>query len=290
MTMLAVFEVAARHMSFKFAAQELNVTPGAVSRQIKHLEEEVGTPLFRRVHRGVELTVEGDELYAVLARCFGQTAEVIERLRSRGRGGAVTVGASTAFAALWLMPKLSAFWREHPEITLNHIISDNFHDLRRPEVDLRIRYGEGAGFDEASVALFGDRIFPVCSPQFAAHHAAVCAKDLPTLALLRLEGVAPEWTTWEEFLRALGVRHGVLGGRRFNNYAVALQAAQDGQGVALGWGRLVEPLIREGRLVRLSDAEIQAPGVFQITWGAARDLTAEAEVLKSWLLEAAAVD
>jgi DNA-binding transcriptional LysR family regulator len=287
MTMLTVFEAAARHVSFKFAAQELNVTPGAVSRQIKHLEEEVGTPLFTRVHRGVELTAEGDALYAVLARSFGQTAEVVERLRRRGRSAAVTVGATMAFAALWLMPRFGAFWRRYPEITLNHMISDSVHDLKRPDVDLRVRYGHGVWPDETAVALFGDRIFPVCGPRYAENWPGATAADLPAMTLLRLEGVDPEWTTWEEWLQAVGVAHGALGGRRFNNYTVALQAAQDDQGVTLGWAHLVMPLLDAGRLVRVGDQEIAAPGRYYIAWSTGRDLTPQAETLKDWLLDAA---
>ncbi len=287
LTMLAVFEAAARHVSFKFAAAELNVTPGAVSRQIKQLELELGSPLFTRVHRGVELTPEAEDLYAVLSRSFGQTAQVMDRIRSRNMETHVTIATTTAFATLWLMPRLGKFWREYPDIMLNHIISDNENDLRRPDVDLRVRYGTGAWSEDDSVFLSDDRIFPVCSAEFANSHGGLEAEALPDLPLLLLEGVDAGWTTWEQWLALAGIHHGPLRGRRFNNYAVILQAAQDGQGVALGWEQQVTPLLRSGKLQRLTEIEIKAPGSFYVTWNAARGLSAPSQTLMNWLVEEA---
>ncbi len=287
LTSLSVFEAAARHLSFKQAAAELNVTPGAVSRQIKGLERETGVPLFVRAHRAVELTPEGEELHAVLARSFSQTSEVFDRLRVRADDTSVTLGANTAFASMWLMPKLGAFWRAHPDITLNHVISDHTPDLRRADIDLRIRYGSGVWPGDKSAFMFGDRIFPVCSPRYAAKWKGAGAADLAGLDLLRLEGVDPEWTTWEEFLKHAELPPAPRGGRRFNNYAVTLQAAQDGQGVALGWERLVRPLVASGKLKRLTDAEIVAPSSFHVTWSTSRELPGHVQVLRDWLLEMA---
>ena len=154
LTALASFEAAARHLSVKAAAEELNVTPGAVSRQIKALEAELGLALFTRLHRGLALTREGEELAGVLARGFGQVALLLRDFRGRSQGRNVTLGSSNAFASLWLMPRLGAFWRAHPEITVNHMISDRAADLRVPEVELRIRYGGGASAGEEAERLF----------------------------------------------------------------------------------------------------------------------------------------
>lgn len=288
LTALAAFEAAARHMSFKFAAAELNVTPGAVSRQIKLLEQDAGTALFERIHRGVTLTAAGEQLYAVLARSFSQSADVFERIKTENRKPAVTVGATTAFASMWLMPRLGSFWRSHQDITVNHQISDDPEDLRQPHIDLRIRYGGGQWTAETAQRLFGDVIYPVCGPGFAAENAATALEQLPSLPLLQLQVDTVDWLDWDQWLGRVGLPKAGLNTRKFNNYIIALQAARDDQGVALGWHSLVRPLVEAGELVRLGDAEIEAPGAFYVTWNANRPLSAPADALRQWLTAQAA--
>lgn len=285
---LAVFEAAARHLSFQEAAREFNVTPGAVSRQIKALETELGCALFLRVHRGVRLTSEGEALSGAVGEGFAQIAVACRRLRERQQRPSVTLGATTAVAALWLMPRLGAFWREHQDIVVNHVISDAARELAGPGIDLRIRYGSGRWPGEDAARLFGDRLYPICGPGFAER---MMGQELDTLIqqpLIQLQGVDPDWTDWEDWLRLAGLRHGPLDLRRFNNYAIALQAAQDDQGIALGWHSLVAPLIAAGKLVRLWDVEVPAPGAYYVTWDGRRPLGPEAETLKAWLIESAA--
>ena len=283
LTTLAVFEAAARHVSFKDAARELNVTPGAVTRQIKALEEEAGTALFTRVHRGVILTPAGEEFYAVLSQSFARAAEVFERIRGRTRNPLVTVGATTAVASMWLMPRLAAFWRAHQDVTINHQISDMAQDLRDPNIDLRIRYGSGRWSGESVRKLFGDVIYPVCSPAFARRCAGVGVEDLGALPLLKFDGVDANWLDWDEWLDRVGSAPAGPETHKFNNYVIALQAARDNQGVALGWHSLVEPLVASGELVRLTNAQIDAPGAFYVTWDANRPLSAAARTLRDWL-------
>ncbi|MCP4328485.1 MAG: LysR family transcriptional regulator [Alphaproteobacteria bacterium] len=287
LTSLAVFEAAARRLSQKLAAEELNVTPGAVSRQIKALEAELGTPLLRRVHRGVELTREGEELHQALSHAFGGIADAFHRLRTRGGGASVTIAATTAVASMWLMPRIGAFWRTHPEISVNHLISDDAREFRRADIDLRIRYGDGAWPDETAVALFGDRVFPVCGPGLAKRLKGLGIADLPAQTLLQLVGVDPRWTSWNDWFRQLEQAHPPLSGPHFNNYSIALQAAQDDQGIVLGWERLVRPLIEAGGLARVTDAAIVAPGRYFVTTNAQRVPTTEAAALRDWLIEQA---
>ena len=287
LTALAAFEASARHMSFKAAASELNVTPGAVSRQIKALEEEVGTPVFARGSNGIALTAEGEELYAVLARGFSEASETLHRIKTGNRQSNVTLACSNAFASMWLMRHMGAFWRLHPDVVVNHLISDNAAHYRRADVDLRIRYGSGAWSDESAELLFKERIFPICGPGYAEEHAEVSADEIAALQLLHVDGADPEWTDWEEFLRRAGVKHGPLLGRRFNNFTVLLQATQDDQGLALGWERLIGPLLAAGKLARFSELAIDAPGSYYLTWNENRALSPAAESLRSWLLETA---
>jgi DNA-binding transcriptional LysR family regulator len=187
-------------------------------------------------------------------------------------------------AHLWLMPRMGAFWNLNPDIVVDHVISDHPRGLDRPDVDLRIRYGEGDWPDELSAKLYDDRIFPVASPAFAKAYPVGSVSELAQLPLLSLEGIDWFWTTWAEFLRELGYTDRRVAVRRFNSYVIALQAARSGQGVALGWASLVEPLIEAGSLVRVSDAEIVAPHAYFVTWSARRPLTPQAALLKDWLL------
>ncbi|MEQ8665900.1 MAG: LysR substrate-binding domain-containing protein [Rhodospirillales bacterium] len=288
LTMLAAFESCARHMSIKLASSELNVTPGAVSRQIRGLEDEAGTPLFHRDKEGMHLTPEGEELYAVLARGFSQASEAFDRIRTGRAQSSVTLACSTAFGSLWLMPRIGAFWRAHPEIAINHMISDVANDYRRAEIDLRIRYGAGAWPDEMATRLFGDRIFPVCGPGYFKAHSRTPGERIAELDLLHVAGVDPEWTNWEEFLRRAGITHGPIVGRRFNNFSVLMQAAMDDQGVALGWEHLVAPMLLDRRLKKLTKLGIDAPGAYYLTWNQNRALSPAAETLKDWLIETAA--
>jgi len=282
---LVVFEAVARHMSVKHAAGELDVTPGAVSRQIRALEAELGTELFSRVHRGVVLTAAGAECYGVLSRSLADIGNVFRNVRAARGPCNVTVATTIAFAAMWLMPRLGQFWRDHPQIAINHFICESPADLRRADIDLRIRYGGGAWPGETAVRLFGDRIFPVCSPVFAEKSALHATTDLLRARLLKLEGVDPDWTTWEQFLCNLGLPlNGPLSGRSFNNYIVAIQAALDSQGVALGWESLVSQHLEQRALQRVTDAELAAPGAFYVTWASSRALKAEAAVLRDWLI------
>ena len=281
---LAAFEAAARHSSLTKAAEELNVTTGAVSRSVRYLEEEVGSRLFVRRHRAVELTREGEALAAGLRESFERMATAFRQVKSLGRQANVTVGSTMAMAHLWLMPRMGAFWNSNPDIVVDHVISDHPHGLDRPDVDLRIRYGDGDWPDERSAKLYDDRIFPVASPAFAKAYLVSTIADMTRLQLLSVEGIDSTWTTWSEFLSALGQPRRSVDIRRFNSYIIALQAARSGQGVALGWESLVAPLIEAGNLVRVTDTVIAAPGSYFVTWRARRPLSPQAVQLRDWML------
>ena len=282
---LAAFEAAARHLSLTRAAEELNVTTGAVSRAVRALEQDLGSPLFFRRHRAVELTREGETLAAGLRDGFERMAGAWRQAKSTGREASVTVGSTMAMAHLWLMPRMGAFWNSNPDIVVDHVISDHPHGLDRPDIDLRIRYGAGDEWsDEQSTKLYDDRIFPVASPAFAKAYRVRTLSDLVQRQLLSVEGIDWTWTTWADFLAALGHPARRLSVRRFNSYVIALQAARSGQGVALGWESLVAPLIEAGSLVRVTDLVIDAPQSYFVTWSATRPLTRQAGLVRDWML------
>lgn len=285
---LATFEASARHRSLKRAAEELNVTPGAVSRQIRALEEELGAQLFARAATGVTLTAEGEALYCVLASTFRGLAETTEAIRSGEHQRQVTVACTHAFARCWLMPRMNDFRRRFPDICVNHLVTDDAREYRRAEVDLRIRYGFGAWTDETPVLLFEDAVYPVAAPEFCAGHRGAVAADLPNLPLLHVDWVDSDWTDWDELFRRGQIARGALRGRRFSTFELALQASQDGQGVVIGWHRLIRPLLASGALVPFTDLLVRAPGAYYLTWNSNVALRDATVAVRDWLLQQAA--
>lgn len=281
---LSAFEAAARHLSLTRAAVELNVTTGAISKQIKFLEGELGHHLFKRLHRALALTAEGEALSATLSDSFEKISATFKQLKSAGDRSGVSLGTTTAFAQLWLMPRLGAFWATHQDIIIDHVISDRAQESFRPDVDLRIRYGDGHWTDEHAAKLFDDRILAVASRSFLRVNKVKKPRDLVELPLLSVEGIDATWTGWPDFLRTVGVSGRRLKLRRFNSYVVALQAALNAQGVTLGWANLIEPLLKSGELIQVTDAEMAAPGAYYVAWSARKPLSPSAEILKDWLL------
>ena len=284
LTGLNTFDACARHGSFTAAAAELGVTLGAVSRQVKALEAELDTPLFLRMHRGVELTTEGIDLFQALSSSFQQIGRLCQEFRNRAASSDVTLAATTAFASLWLMPRIGGFWQHNQDVNLNHAISDNPLDSGFLNADMRIRYGDGNWRGEHTERLFGDRIYPVCGYGFAQRNSLSQPADLLRHPLLQLDSVDPAWSGWELPLQRWGCDVRAASFRRFNNYVVALQAAEENQGIALGWHSQVAALIERGQLVRVGTMEIEAPGAFYLAWAENRPLSAAALRLRDWLL------
>jgi LysR family glycine cleavage system transcriptional activator len=284
---LVGFEAAARRGSFRLAALELNVTPSAISRQIQHLEEEFGVRLFARIHRGVILTPEGAEIYSTVGQAFESISDTIARTRSSNRGKTVTLATTHAFGYFWLMSKVNAFWRAHPEIVLNQVISDDVAETRLSTIDLRIRYCSAPEADEEGVKLFGDEIYPVCTPELLARFGQVNdVKKLAKLPLIDGSSSNSAWTPWSVWLRTMAFDHVVPNYRRVSSYIIAVQAALDGQGVILGWHRLIEGHLKSGQLVKLSKLSMPSPWDYYAIWSAKRGLRPEAETLLQWLTQA----
>lgn len=245
---LRAFEAAARHLSFTKAADELHVTQAAVSHQIKGLEEWLGLPLFRRVNRGLVLTDAGQTYLPPLRDALDLMANATERLFRKDSTGALTISTMPSFAAKWLVLRLGHFQAKHPELDLRLHTTAQMVDFAQQDVDVAIRFGSGNWPDLRVERLLNEDIFPVCSPRLLPNLA--CPADLKRHTLLHDDYMI----TWASWLTAAGVEGiDVERGPRYTDSALVLQAAMEGQGVALARQVLVADDLAAGRLVRPFD-------------------------------------
>ena len=252
--LLKGFEAAARLLSFTKAGQELYLSQSAVSRQIQELEEQLGVPLFERRHRALALTEAGQTLHAAAAQALATMRAVTDRLRA-GRGRQ-TLGVTTtqSFASLWLIPRLAGFTRQHPELDVRISAETRVLDLERDGLDLAIRHGPATMVGTHALRLFGERVFPVCSPKLLQDKQKPLREpaDLRHHVLLQYDdpdGRHPwmHWKTWLEVERLTDLRP--AGSLVFSGYDQIIPAAIAGHGVALGRSPLVRKAIAAGDLV-----------------------------------------
>ncbi len=257
---LRAFEAAARHLSFTKAAAELNVTPAAISHQIKALEEYSGVQLFHRRTRALLLTDTGKAALPTLRDGFDLLATASATLRTDRDSGILTVSAAPSIAAKWLVTRLDRFRALEPDIDIRLDATDRLRDFARDGVDIAIRYGSGNYPGMSVRQLFATRVHPVCSPAFLEDHPTLRApQDLAGRTLLHIDWATQEesWPSWKMWLLAAGVI-GVdpARGPRFNDIAMALQAAVEGHGIALVSDVLASDDMAAGRLVRLFDLSV----------------------------------
>lgn len=250
--LLAGFEAAARRLSFTLAADERFVTQSAISRQVKALEDELGTALFVRGHRSLQLTTDGARLYATCSAVLDQLRGTVAHIRQRQRREVLSLTTTPGLASLWLIPRLPLFAQAHPGIDVRIDATLDARDLARDGFDLAIRYQALAG--SSGPPLFGESLLPVCSPRLLRQGPPLAtAADLAHHTLIDLSsshggpGMPTEWQTW---LRTAGQVHlEPVRWLSFNSYAEAISAALDGQGVTLGRRPLVNALLKSRRLV-----------------------------------------
>jgi LysR family glycine cleavage system transcriptional activator len=245
---LHAFEAAARYLSFKAAAEDLHVTPGAISQQIKLLEDRLGVALFIRRARAVELTEAGRLLLTPTQRAFRLLGDAVARVREVDATKALTVSVLPSFAALWLVPRLGSLRARHPDLDLRISATPKLADLERDDVDVVIRYGLGRYPGLHVEHLLAEDLFPVCSPQLL--KGALPLKEPADLARHTLlhDELRQEWPLW---LQAVGIKDiDASRGPSFSLWELALQAAVAGQGVALGRSLLVTQYLQAGQLVR----------------------------------------
>src|SRR5436309_10024444 len=251
--LLVGFEAAARHLSFTKAGAELYRTQSAVSRQIKELEDQLGVTLFQRRHRALALTEPGHQLYAAAAQVLATMRSATERLRRQsGRRRPLSVTTTNSFAALWLIPRLAGFTRTHPGVDVRITADTRVQDLDRDGLDVAIRHGPPSLAGPHAVRLFGERVFPVCSPKLLKKNPLREPADLKNHCLLQYDDpdVRHPWLHWKTWLEVAGIPDlRPVGTLSFSGFEQIIPAAVAGHGVALGRSPLVKDLLATKELV-----------------------------------------
>jgi LysR family glycine cleavage system transcriptional activator len=285
---LLAFEAAARKLSFTKAGAELHLTQSAVSRQIQQLEEQLGVKLFERRTRALLLTESGQLLYRATQDALGILHDTTRRVRGTPSMKTVVVTTTPGFATLWLIPRLAGFTRDHPEVDVRISAANEMVDLERAGVDLAVRYAPEDRVSHGRL-LFGETVFPVCSPALAANAAnpLQTPDDLHRHILLYLEESRAAWLDWDLWFHALGLRDFAPAGKlHFSHYDQLIQAAVDGTGVALGRNPLVQRLLREGRLVAPFADKVASSRAYYVIEASAAKTKPQVRQFADWLIAA----
>ena len=278
---LRAFETSARHLNFTRAAEELNLTPTAVSQHIRKLEQRFSVQLFRRLPRGLALTDEGLALLPTLGEAFERMAQALGTLRDGHPREPLSIGVVATFAVGWLLPRLPAFQAAHPFVDLRLFTHNNRVDLAGEGLDMAVRFGDGHWHGTDATALMPARLTPMCAPALAAR--LYQPSDLAGQVLLRSYRAA-EWPAW---CAAAGVPVPTLRGMVFDTSLALAEAAAQGAGVALLPAPLFGRHVDSGLLVRPFATDIDT-GSYWLTRLSSRRVTAAMQVFEGWLRTAAA--
>jgi len=282
------FDAAARHLSFTRAAEELFLTQSALSRQIKTLEDEIGTALFERGHRGLKLTSAGVSLQRTVREALTEIAQTVAAIRNRA-SHRLSVSTTVPFASLWLIPRLARFREAHPDVEVFVSAENALIDLDRGQVDVAVRYTTDKNVPSDALRLFGERVFPVASPRLLAEGRPALRRpqDLSAHVLLHLEdplGRVP-WVNWSTWLAASGVPNLAAAGHlHFSQYDLLLQAAVAGQGVALGRNPLIAHWLASGKLVAPFPKRYEAPWAYFVLKAPHAAERPETQAFVAWMV------
>lgn len=284
---LVAFEATARLGSFTRAADELNVTQGAISRQIGLLEEILGVNLLDRTTRSVRLSPTGEQYFQSCREALLALADATQQIQRWHGDQQVTVATSTALASLWLLPRIPEFNDSYGGIDLRIVAYDHVKDYRKLECDLAVYYCKSPPEHIKYTPICTEEIFPVCSPGYLARHDGVHrAEDLGNCTWLWLDESERDWVTWTEWFRRVGLAPVTPRNKiNLNNYSMVIQAALSGQGIALGWSNLVDQYLKNGSLVRPVPETLQTEGQFLILEPAGpHERRKSVGIFRDWLL------
>jgi LysR family glycine cleavage system transcriptional activator len=281
---LKAFESAGRHMSFTEAAKELHVTPAAISHQIKTLESYLGAKLFHRKNRSLELTAAGQACLPGLRKGFDHLGAAIERIQSTVTIEPLLISAPPIFGAKWLVPRISEFSVQHPELQVRIDPLQKISALEGPETDVAVRFGRGRYPGLRAQRLMSQEVFPICSPELLrGKHPLMSPTDLRWHTLIHFDPTFydPDWPRWEKWLRAASVTDiDVSIGPRFSSPNFTIQAVLQGQGVALAVSLMADELVAQGQLVKLFD--VNYPGNYGYYGVVSEEKVEESRVSAFW--------
>ena len=289
---LIVFEAVARQQSFTNAAAELMVSQAAVSRQVQVAEDALGVKLFDRQHRKIQLTQPGTFLFNSITMGLEHIARTCDEIRIGEKAADITISSSVTFASFWLMSRIAKFRAQFPGVDVSLVASAKVRDLGTSGLDFAIRYGKGAWPNAKVDFMFGNDIFPVCSPAYyETHQPMKKVSDLYKTTLLKLSRFDRNWIRWDDWFEAFGLANQPdTNALRYDNYLLLINAAIRGEGIALSGRRLAEDMISNNELVRPISASLKSEFAFYLL----RPLTGTMSPIKTqfreWLLtEASAV-
>ena len=284
---LRAFEAAARHSSISAAASELNVTPAAISQQIKGLEGQLNVNLFRRMNRALALTEHGRLLLPGLSDGLDQLDNAVAEVRRAQSKGLLNLSSSPSFASKWLIPRLDRFQAANPEIEVRISASTDLVDFRRDEMDCAVRFGLGQYEGVEAIWLLGEEVFPVCSPDLLDGPEGL--RSLEQLRHHRLlhdgtpmpDDMTPDWRMWLKAARAKSVDPSL--GMTLAPWTMVVQAAIEGQGIALGRRALVANDLAAGRLVRPFDLGLPLAFSHWLVYPSGADRQPKIRAFRDWI-------
>ncbi|MCC0064421.1 MAG: LysR family transcriptional regulator [Defluviimonas sp.] len=249
---LLAFEAAAETGSFVGAARQINISESAISRKVRLLEQHFGLPFFARGHRSIELTPYGREFLARIAPAIESLREAADSALKTSKKRPVILAATNSVASLWLTPRLHEFRQANQHLSIMLVASDIDEECMAETVDLAILRGDGNWKGFESRLVFGETIFPVCSPDFLKRNPEIAdIGNLASAPLIEVSSSHTEWMNWQSWLERVGAKPRRLERTNlFNSYPLSIYAAVDGVGVALGWRHLVDQFLNSGKLVR----------------------------------------
>ncbi|TFW16133.1 transcriptional regulator GcvA [Duganella callida] len=277
---LRAFEAAARHENFSRAAEELHLTHGAISHQVRALEEELGRPLFVRHGRQVKITNDGLKFAQFLGKTFADIAVATNAMRAAAINQRLTITSIPSFAARWLAPRLGRFIELHPDIEVVLQSSGHMQDLAREGIDVGIRFGRGHYPGMLALKLMGDMYYPVVSPHYRGGALPAAPTDLAQHTLLR--SVEP-WMPWLQAARV--DLSEPSGGLLFEDLSMLIRSAADGNGVALVRHVVAMQEIASGQLLRLFDISTPSPDEYYFVTPPGAAERPQVQAFRRWLLE-----